>query len=699
MLGQVFDKFRPFLKSTSGSVAPIVGLSLLGIIIIAGGGVDFKRAQSAKTHTQNATDAAVLAAARNYILDSESDAKERKKNARKVAKDYLQANLVASGGTFNKANIKLEFKKDGEIVGTTTTNIDMYFGGLIGRPTQKISSVSAAQAGAGSKVEIVLALDNSTSMFESGRMTMMRSAAKDFVDILFDKAPSNNSVKIGVVPWAATVNINSEKPGKWNKANGSNTAVGDAGAQTIPKAPFQNRRKYLNEPWEYSGNYSQAELNNDFAPVEWRGCISAAKNERRVDNAGNVLSPLDDSIPSGQKWPALQIEPDMWGQWVAYDYVSSGGGGGGGGTPSPSPPPVGNQTSFGPLEQLPKSNDDLLDQLLNYAAKVDPIKPDGGKSGACTNLNDWSVKNKTECELNDNYKQPRKQDCTWPGSSCRVMRCQQWHSQWGMDGLKNAYVPFDLPCSDNWQKIQTDNVLACVSDPNEFQYWKDGGQACNWLPEEDFTPWDAPKPVTGPNMNCPTAMLGMSGNRPQIIDKLNHMYPAPGGTHADVGLMWSYRMMSPKAGWTKMFGYPNKQSPTEFNNTNTKKMMVLLTDGKNDAPFHFEGYYGCNEAWDPNWPGSGRGFAGDCEIADGIQNLSKKSLDNLMLDACKTIRDSGVELYTIAVDLDLVDPAEKDAIDLLSKCAGQSDRAFNITSGQLDDTFQQLAIGVLRLTK
>jgi hypothetical protein len=166
------------------------------------------------------------------------------------------------------------------------------------------------------------------------------------------------------------------------------------------------------------------------------------------------------------------------------------------------------------------------------------------------------------------------------------------------------------------------------------------------------------------------------------------MYPVQGGTQADIGLMWGLRALSPRSTWSSFFGTTGDQEPKPFKDAGVRKIMILLTDGKNEAPYHFEGYYGCNESGD-------RGAAGKCWKASGVKSLDGDSLDGLTLDSCKAIReDYGIELYTIAVDI-----SDSSAIKLLGDCADNPDRTFNITSAQLDKTFSAIAARELRLTR
>ena len=82
-------------------------------------------------------------------------------------------------------------------------------------------------------------------------------------------------------------------------------------------------------------------------------------------------------------------------------------------------------------------------------------------------------------------------------------------------------------------------------------------------------------------------------------------------------------------------------------------------------------------------------------MSDDTPDLKRKGLDALMLDSCKAIReDYGIDLYTIAVDV-----SDKDAVKTLEKCAGTSENAYDISSGELRDTFEGLAMRNLRLTR
>lgn len=199
-------------------------------------------------------------------------------------------------------------------------------------------------------------------------------------------------------------------------------------------------------------------------------------------------------------------------------------------------------------------------------------------------------------------------------------------------------------------------------------------------------------------------MLGLSGDRRQIKQALEKMR-AEGGTYQDVGMSWALRMLSPRSEWNTLFRYPAANAPKPYDTTKTRKVVVLLTDGQNSSSSNAEEYYGCDtnagEASDNQQNSSGawirRNGAGGCWRAAGVNRINNGVLDNLLLDACRAMRnDYQIEVYTIAVDV-----TNSAAISLLDRCAGgpNSPRFENITGSQINSVLLNIAKDSLRLTE
>lgn len=672
----------------------IFALSALPLFALAGLSVDFRRVQNAKSYAQDAIDAAVLAATRSYLTNSGLPDGKRMSEAKKAANSYLTSSLASAPNGLKLTAAKISYDKaTQELSGSTTAAVPATLSALFGQTTLTAKVDSTASAGDSRTFEVVLALDVTTSMFTNDRMVKMRGAAKSFVDMMFDSTPAENMTRIGVVPWAATVNINSERPATWNSASVSSSGnIPAAGKGSAPKPAFEDRRKYLSDQW---GNLiSNAEIDALFDPVEWRGCVRSYNGERKVSSGGTVLSKLTDSAPSKMRWPVGNVPKENRMQWVNTSpppppspppapSPPSPPPPPGPPPPPPPPPPPGLGSDLSPymnqLEETPRwASQDLP---KTDGTRLPPVPPPPGT------LNNVLPSRVERARFEYDFGQrPNVEKARATYFKGHVLKCSQSSWQSGIEGARNAYISKTEACSNNWKKEKTGTLQECVADANEFAYLKSGGNICTW--QSNAVPLTEPKPTLGPNLNCPPAMLGMSGSRAQVMDKLDELFPVSGGTQADVGLMWALRMLSPNTKWNDFFGYTNDFKPSAYSTGTNRKMLVLLTDGVNMAPHHYEGYYGCNE-------GNTRGWAGPCWKAPEIKSLDRDALDNLMIDACTQIRKKyDVELYTIAVEV-----TDSKAKKLLEQCAGDPDNFFDVSSTDLDATFETLAKRAIRLTE
>jgi hypothetical protein len=637
----------------------ITALSLLPVGILVGFTLDNGRIASARQDLQASVDAAVLNAAVTYFSASGAG-QEAAENAARLRGESHFASQIAQSRRFSKQDaVAITFPQAGLIVGTATGKVDLVFGGMIGRDAFDLTVTAEATAGGGKRVEIALLLDNSSSMFESNRMQLMRGAARSFSHRMFDTLGENN-VKVSVVPWAATVNIMAEPVAAADDAAYTAAVPGvPAGSRLEPNAPGGAPWSHTLNPFTGSAISTRSQADALFAPTEWRGCIRAAAGERQVDASGTVTAALTDAFP-GSDWPLGLVPPDLSPMFT----VASGACGTAGATGAAGPSPSGTQASIMP---------DFSPWWRQDSPEPEPVRD----PGTC-----WYVS----------------------GYDLTRLDKGQWHDF----GSRNAYFPKDVTVwsySDYALPQVSETVAACLGDPNEFAYWNDGKPDCWHMPNlssgapDPILPWDKHKAISGPNLNCPSAILPPSSNRRQVIRKIDHLYPVPGGTQVDVGLMWGLRTLSPRTEWASFWGLSGAQVPGAFGDPNVLKYAILLTDGINDAPIDFEGYYGCTKNWRATGydVGSVEDFdeSATCWQSPDIQSLNKASLDALMIDACTEMKNTyGIRLFTIAVDIN--DPT---SINLLKQCASSEDDFFNISSAQMDITFNSILTSVVRLSR
>jgi len=306
----------------------LFALMAVPIVSVIGLAVDFREISNAKSEGQDAMDAGVMAAARAYGENFEETLELRKTIAKQAGQDAFKRNLEKSTQV-SWADVQFSISDDHHVTGTANVSTKTTFSALMGKDKLDAAILSQAIAGDARPFEIVLVLDNTTSMFNGTRMEDMREAAKTFTEIMYTSSPDPTLTRISVIPTASLVNINMERPAVWTAAVDSNSkktpAQTAAGSRLVPPAPFENRLKYLSHP-DTGSNLNASSLEDLFEPVEWRGCIRTADNERKVTSGGFVLGSLDDTPAPGMRWPAARLAPELDMIWVNE-------------APPPPPPP------------------------------------------------------------------------------------------------------------------------------------------------------------------------------------------------------------------------------------------------------------------------------------------------------------------------------------------------------------------------
>ena len=658
-------------KANGGNVAIIVAASLIPISLALGAAVDYRRLVSTKAFVQEATDTAVLAAAKVYFANSLTDSTVRMAAANRAAQASLELSLRDRTDQIHNLDWSQAVDANaGKLVLTVTGASPNIFGGLF-NISELPFTASAEAASAGKPVEIALILDNTSSMFTGGRFTLMRQAAKDYVNQVY--ALGGDRVKIGVVPWTTVVNINSEAILATDPRSVASSAPPISGSGRAPEPPALDRLSVLADPRNAAVALTSARLLDLARPTRWRGCVRSADNEVRVSASGTVTQAISDAPPP-TRFPASLLEssasPANLSYCTAYIDVSPGPPRPPGPpTPPPPPPPV----PLGFLERLGPV----------YAANGLVPHPSGPISPR-----DW---------LSARYRSVALQCANTVYSG--LVSCTQ-SSAIHANGTLNAYFNRPRDCSSardaNNRPVLSSTLPACLSDPNERDYLDAGGAICSWeidafpdyLSTRQATPaWTRAMPISGPNLNCPVSILPLSGNRKQVLDKLDEMYPVPGGTQADVGLLWGLRILSPSTYWKQFWSMSDQQAPSAFNSSRTYKIAIILTDGKNEAPTQYEGYYGCTN--------TGRSAAGNCWRSPNMAILSNMAADNMTLSACNVMRERyGIDVYFILVDV--TDPA---AMALASACAPAPGHAISTSGRGLSDVFNNLVARNLHLTQ
>lgn len=243
-----------FARSREGAVALLFGILIIPLLISTGLAIDFSRGIRARQHLSHAIDAAALAVGSWTDLSNEQIIEK--------VQAYFEANFAADGvGTPGALNVSIE---DGKISISGTSIVETTIMKLAGFNDMTVNAFTEVTLNE-KKIELVMVLDNTGSMGWNGKLGALKSAADTLLEILIpaDGPEISEDVRIGLVPFAAAVNIGPDKLGSgW---------IDETAQSTIASEDFQPGVNVLNL-------YSQIQNRS------WNGCVRARVSPNDVQD-------------------------------------------------------------------------------------------------------------------------------------------------------------------------------------------------------------------------------------------------------------------------------------------------------------------------------------------------------------------------------------------------------------------------------
>ncbi|MEO1748813.1 MAG: pilus assembly protein [Pseudomonadota bacterium] len=196
-----------FKSDQRGNFAILTAAGGVMIMTAVGLSIDVSRALMAQTHLSNAIDAAVLSTTRLVTQGAMTE-----KEAKQEVKKFLFANFdnqkFGANPTITAVNVDNTAKTM-----SVSAHIDLptAFMSIAGVNTQRITWNSEA-AFSNTKIEVAMALDVTGSMGDpvpgtsDTKIDALKDAAKGAIDTLIPNTEAKQRVRIGLVPYAATIN-------------------------------------------------------------------------------------------------------------------------------------------------------------------------------------------------------------------------------------------------------------------------------------------------------------------------------------------------------------------------------------------------------------------------------------------------------------------------------------------------------------
>ncbi len=289
--GGIIGSLSNFIRDKRANIAIVFGLASIPVSIAMGTAIDYSRAFLVQQRLGTALDAAALAVGSSSETDPAA--------LEDIAQLFFDANYDDTAmGVPGALNVTID-----------NSVISMSASADVNTAIVKIVGINEVTVSAETEVvketrgaEIVLVLDNTGSMGWNGKIDALQSAAGDLVEIVFGEEEEPELLKMGIVPFAASVNVGADMVDSgW---------IDTAGASSFNGLGFADGTDALSM---YAG------LNNR----SWNGCVEARP------------APFDtlDTAPDVSNGDTLWVpyfapdEPDSWqasqvGFWYGNSYLN-----------------------------------------------------------------------------------------------------------------------------------------------------------------------------------------------------------------------------------------------------------------------------------------------------------------------------------------------------------------------------------------
>ncbi len=217
---RLLRKAKSFRSSRDGSVLMTFALALLPLFGFIGAAVDYSRANAAKAAMQSALDSMVLMLSKEASGLNSTQLQEKANTYFHALLNRPELNSVTvTAPTFSTAN-------GSQLTITASAKIKTDFVGVFGVSELNIASHTQVRWG-NTRLRVALALDNTGSMANSGKMTALKAATHNLLNSLQNAATQPGDVYVSIVPFAKDVNVGAGnhaqswiKWGDWDASNG-----------------------------------------------------------------------------------------------------------------------------------------------------------------------------------------------------------------------------------------------------------------------------------------------------------------------------------------------------------------------------------------------------------------------------------------------------------------------------------------------
>ena len=193
---------RRFSNNSRGNVAVIFAIAILPIVSLIGAAVDYSRLNSARTAMQTALDTTALMISKDVNGLTASQISQNAQTYFAALYNHPEAGSITIGAAYTPAS----GSNPAKVVLTGSGTLSTDFMKVAGYPSLGFNVGSTTTWGS-TKLRVAMALDNTGSMANSGKMDALKTAAKNLITTLSASAQTDGDVLISIIPFATDVNV------------------------------------------------------------------------------------------------------------------------------------------------------------------------------------------------------------------------------------------------------------------------------------------------------------------------------------------------------------------------------------------------------------------------------------------------------------------------------------------------------------
>jgi Flp pilus assembly protein TadG len=310
LCNQVRGAATRFIGADEGNIAVIFAIALVPVIGFVGAAIDYTRANSARSSMQSAMDSTALMLSKNLTEGAISVADIDAKAAIYFAALYTNKDATVGTGNVHGTYTARDASGASTVVVTGSGYIKSDFMKVAGFPQINFGTSSTATWG-NVRMRVAMALDNTGSMADDGKMPAMQTAAKALVDQLSALEKTKGDIYISIIPFAKDVNVDDSNSNQswidwsdWDAANGTSSCTG----------------------WSWWGGCSSS----TWTPAnhnKWTGCVTDRDQDYDTKNTAPTNSatrfPAEEYVSGSEKYcksgnhPYLQTIMPLSYDWAA----------------------------------------------------------------------------------------------------------------------------------------------------------------------------------------------------------------------------------------------------------------------------------------------------------------------------------------------------------------------------------------------